>query len=130
MNKVMMIGRTTKDIEFTNTNSGTAVARFTIAVDRKYPDQNGEKITDFFNCVSFGNLAETINKYVKKGHKISIVGELWINSYETEKGEKRYSTSICVGEIEFLEKKSNETQGASENPPELTEIEDDDSLPF
>mgnify|MGYP005814584307 CR=1 FL=1 len=129
MNKVFIIGRTTKDIDSSTSSSGTSIAKFTIAVDRKFPNQDGEKVTDFLNCVAFGKLAETIGKYVKKGHKISIEGELWTNTYENEKGEKRHSFSICVSEIEFLEKKSNEVQGGSNTQPELTEI-DDDSLPF
>ncbi len=130
MNKVIQIGRTTKDIDFSTNNNGTAVARFTIAVDRKYKNQDGEKETDFLNCVAFGNVAERINKYVKKGHKIGIEGEIRTGSYENEKGEKRYSFGIQVNEVEFLEKKNGDAQGSSDTPPELTEIEDDDSLPF
>lgn len=128
MNKVILIGRLTKDPDMTNSSNGNAITKFSIAVDRKFADKDGNKITDFFSCVSFGKKAETIYKYVKKGHKIYIEGELWNNNYENEKGEKKNFTNICVDTIEFLEKKSGDV--ATETPPELTEIEDDDSLPF
>lgn len=125
MNNVQFIGRLTQDPVLTN--KGTPRALFTIAVDRKFKNAEGEKITDFFSCVCFGKRAENIQKYVKKGHKIYISGELWNNNYETPQGEKRNFTNICVDEFEFLEKKAEDV--VTEAPPELTEI-DDDTLPF
>lgn len=126
MNKVYLIGRTTKSVDFKKASSGTLISNITLAVDRKYPDGDGNKITDFISLVCFGKTAELVNRYVQKGDKIAIVGELWTNTYENEKGEKKHSTSICVESIEFLEKKRETIENTQ---PELTEI-DDASLPF
>lgn len=125
MNKVIHTGRLTKDPEITQ--NGATRVKFSMAVDRKHKDKDGNRITDFFDYVCFGSPAENLYKFVKKGHKLSIVGELWNNNYTNEKGEKKNFTNICVNEFEFLEKKSSEV--VTDTPPELTEI-DDDSLPF
>lgn len=109
MNKVMLVGRTTKDIElrYTTGQSRTAVAKFTLAVDRIGKDKGA----DFISCVAFGKTAEAMDKYVKKGHRIGIAGRIQTGSYEKD-GIKIYTTDVVVSEMEFLQPKSeSEPQG-------------------
>lgn len=123
MNNVTLIGRLTKDVETTQVN-GLLLAKFTLAVDRKFKDKDGNKITDFFNCNAWRGLAEIIDKYCRKGSKVYISGELQNRCWENEKGEKQYFTDIAVNDCEFLDSKP-----AEEKQVELSPI-DDDSLPF
>lgn len=102
MNKCIIIGRLTKDIDVRSSQSGTSVAKFTVAVDRR----TKEKETDFINCTAFGKTAEVLQKYVRKGHRIGIVGHIQTGSYEKD-GHKVYTTDVIVDEIEFLEKKED-----------------------
>ena len=99
MNKVLLMGRLTRDAEMFGQK--TKVARFTLAVDRTY----GEDETDFFNCVSFGKQAEFVEKYLKKGTKILLTGRLQNNRYEDKRGKKVTSTQIITEDIEFCESK-------------------------
>ena len=99
MNKVILMGRLTRDAETFGQKS--KVARFTLSVDRSY----GEDETDFFNCVSFGKQAEFVEKYLKKGTKILLSGRLQNNSYEDKQGNKVTATQIITEEIEFAESK-------------------------
>ena len=99
MNKVILMGRLTRDAEIFGQK--TKVARFCLAVDRTY----GEDETDFFNCVSFGKQAEFVEKYLKKGTKILITGRLQNNSYEDKQGNKVTATQIITEDIEFCESK-------------------------
>ena len=123
MNRVEIIGRLVRDVETTQLK-GYLLSKFTIAVDRRYKDENGDKITDFFNCSCWRNLAENIDKYCHKGSKVYIAGELQNRCWENEKGKKQYFTEILVNECEFLDGKQKE-----DTPEGLTPI-DDDSLPF
>lgn len=102
MNRTILIGRLTKDIDVRSSQSGTSVAKFTVAVDRR----TKEKETDFINCTAFGKTAEVLQKYVRKGHRIGIVGHIQTGSYEKD-GHKVYTTDVIVDEIEFLEKKDD-----------------------
>jgi len=122
MNNVQLIGRLTKDTELTTTQNGISIVKFSLAVDRKYKDANGDKITDFFNCSAFRGLAENINKYCRKGSKVYLSGELQNRLWQKENGEKQYFTEIAVSECEFLD---NKPQGQE---IELIPVEDD--LPF
>ena len=99
MNKIILMGRLTMEPEMFGQKS--KVARFTLAVDRSY----GEDETDFFNCVSFGKQAEFVEKYLKKGTKILLTGRLQNNSYEDKQGNKVTSTQIITEEVEFCESK-------------------------
>lgn len=112
MNKCIIIGRMTKDAEIYTTSGGIRLTRFSIAVTRDYADSNGDKQTDFFNCTAWRGLAEAIVKYVRKGDRIAIVGELQNRSYEDKAGVKRTVTEILVQEAEFLGNKQ-----ASEDKP-------------
>lgn len=127
MNKAFLIGNLTKDPEMTTTTNGTNVTRFTIAVSRKYENANGERETDFINCVAWRGLAENIYKYLKKGKKCCVVGAIQTRSYEAEDGSKRYVTEINCEDCEFLSPIEKTEENNSE--PALAPI-DDDGLPF
>lgn len=132
MNKVIEIGNLTKDPELTTTNSGVSVCRFTIAVQRRFENADGEKESDFFNCVAWRGIGENISKYCKKGNKIGVIGELQNRSYDAQDGTKRYITEIIVNECEFLQTKNSNSSNTSNTTqatqPELEPISDD-SLP-
>ena len=117
MNKVIMMGRLTREPEISSSASGTTFARFSIAVDRKFKKE-GEPDADFFNCTSFGKQAEFVEKYLKKGTKIVVSGRLQNNNYTNKDGQKVYDVRIMVEEIEFAESKSNEgTSTSAEKKP-------------
>lgn len=122
MNKVILIGHMTKDIEMTNLTSGKNVGRFGIAVNRKY-EQNGQKVTDFINIVVWEKLADNIAKFCKKGSKIAVVGEIQTRTYESN-GEKKFAFEVVANEVEFLSTK-NEDDGKVELKPIA-----DDECPF
>lgn len=105
MNKVFMIGNLTRDPELTETSGGISVCRFSIAVNRSYTGGNGERQTDFFNCVAWRGLADTVAKYMHKGDKVAISGSIELRNYEDSKGVKKTSVDIVVGDIEFLTQK-------------------------
>lgn len=106
MNKVMLIGRITKNIELKSTPNGKEVADFSIAVKRNYKNQNGEYEADFINCISFGKTAELLSKYTKKGDQIAVEGRINTRNYENKEGKKVYITEILVENIMFLETKN------------------------
>ena len=108
MNKAFIIGRNTKDIELRQTTSGTSAVEFSIAVKRSFKNANGEYEADFFNCVAFSKLAETISRYVKKGDQVAIEGRLQTRSYTNKEGRKINVTEIIVENVEFLQPKKDE----------------------
>lgn len=130
MNKVFLIGNLAKDVELNTTNSGKSVAKFTLATQRRFTNADGERETDFHNIVVWGNSAENCNKFLKKGSKASVIGDIRYRSYEAQDGTKRNVTEIFADEVEFLNTKKNDSDSKeTEANPELTPI-DDDSLPF
>ncbi len=114
MNKVIMIGRLTRDPEVSSSASGTAFARFSIAVDRRFK-REGEPDADFFNCTSFGKQAEFVERYLKKGTKVVVSGRIQNDNYTNKEGQKVYSVRIMVEEIEFAESKNASSDGGSYN---------------
>lgn len=106
MNKVILIGRLTRDPEVRYTDSGTSIARFTLATDRKFK-REGEPDADFISCVSFGKSAEFAEKYFKQGTKIAITGRIQTGSYTNKDGQKVYTTDVVIEEQEFAESKSS-----------------------
>jgi single-strand DNA-binding protein len=125
------MGRLTKDPEIRYTNSAKTVGSFSIAVDRRFKSE-GQPDADFFTCVTFGKQAEFVEKYLKKGTKILLGGQLQNNNYEKD-GVKHYSIQILVDEIEFAEsKKSQQTETASGSSEDFMAIPEDagDDLPF
>ncbi len=112
MNKVIMMGRLTRDpeVRYGGANN-TAVARYSIAVDRRFK-RDGEPDADFFNCVSFGKQGEFVEKYLRKGTKVVLEGELRNNNYTNKEGQKVYSIEINVNSVEFAESKNASSSAA------------------
>ena len=104
MNLVILMGRICKDPDITSSQSGTTIARYSIAVDRRFKKE-GEPTADFFTCVSFGKQAEFVDRYLKKGTKIVVTGELQNNNYTNKDGQKVYDTRILTNNVEFAESK-------------------------
>ena len=109
MNHIILMGRLVKDPDVSYANSGTTIGRFTIAVDRRFK-REGQPEADFFNCTTFGKQAEFVEKYLKKGTKILLSGELQNNNYTDKDGVAHYSVSVIVNEIEFAESKRAQTE--------------------
>ncbi|MDI6619119.1 MAG: single-stranded DNA-binding protein [Clostridiales bacterium] len=106
MNKVVLIGRLTRDPELKFTaGSGVAVTTFTLAVDRNFKNKEGQREADFINCVSYNKLAETMANYLKKGRLIAVSGRIETRTFEGNDGQKRYYTDVVVDDFQFLEKK-------------------------
>ena len=127
MNKVFLIGNLSKDPELRTTNSGTSVCTFSIAVNRR-KDKDGNSTADFFSIVAWRQLAELCSKYLAKGRKVAVVGELQTRSYESKDGTKRHVTEIVANEIEFLTPKGESKEQAN-FAEGFTEIDGSD-LPF
>lgn len=114
MNKVVLIGRLTRDPETRISNGGnaTATARFSLAVNRKFKNAEGNYDADFINCVAFGKTAEFIEKYFTKGSAMAIVGRIQTGSYTNKDGVKVYTTDVVVDEVEFA---GGKNEGGSDN---------------
>lgn len=106
MNKVMLVGRLTKDVELKLTPNQTQFCGFTVAVDRKFKDANGQRQADFISCLAWKQTAVFIQKYFKKGSRIGLVGSIQTRSYEDQNGQKHFVTEVIVEEVEFVESKS------------------------
>ena len=134
LNKVFLMGRLTKNPELRRTQSGTPVASFSLAVDRDFKNQSGEKETDFFNCVAWNKTGEFVNSYLEKGKLATVVGTLQNRAWTDDNGNKRISTEVRVDNVYPSEwKKRDDTAGYqnAENPGGFTMMDDtDDDLPF
>lgn len=135
LNKTILMGRLTKDPELKTTQTGNAVCSFTIAVDRDRKDANGNRHTDFINCVAWLKKAEFITKYFVKGQMMVVVGSIQTRSYEDRNGNNRTATEIVVDEVSFAgERRENRDEEKPQyRPGALTDIEpdeDDGDLPF
>ncbi|MBE5738882.1 MAG: single-stranded DNA-binding protein [Clostridiales bacterium] len=132
MNKCILVGNLTKDPELTTTSNGVAMCRFSIAVSRRFANSDGERETDFFNIVVWRILGENCHKFLKKGSKVGIVGNLQSRSYDAADGTKRYVTDIVAEEVEFLSTKQSDDQPKSSSGDEVAKLQpiDDDGLPF
>ena len=113
MNKVFLIGHLVKDPELRYTSSNIPVASFTLAINRKFTNQNGEKETDFINIVAWKKQAENIHKYCFKESRVSIEGRIQIRNYEDQNGQKRYVSEVALENIEFLSTKKEEIREKS-----------------
>lgn len=121
MNKVILMGRLTRDpdVRYTTGENPLAIARYTLAVDRRFY-KDGEATADFISCVVFGRAAEFAEKYFRQGLKITISGRIQTGSYTNREGQKVYTTEIVVEEQEFAECKSSGDNGAAYYPPKQT----------
>ena len=108
MNKAILMGRLTRDpeVRYSQSDSSMAIARFSLAVDRRYKKQGDETTADFFNCTAFGKQGEFVEKYLKQGTKIVVTGRIQNDNYTNKEGQKVYSVQIMVEEIEFAESKA------------------------
>ena len=122
MNKVILMGRLTRDpeIRYSSGNEPTAIARYTLAVDRRYKRQGDDQTADFINCVVFGRGAEFAENYLHQGTKIVAVGRIQTGSYTNKDGHKVYTTEVIVEDQEFAESKAAAAQngnGGQSAPP-------------
>ena len=123
LNKVILIGRTTRDVDFRRTSSGTAVANFTLAIDNRYVLRDGKPTTDFINCVAWDKTAEIMDRYVKKGTLISVEGRIQTRDYENKDGNKVYVTEVVCTNMIMLGSKS--TSGYQEDTTSMGYQRDD-----
>lgn len=141
MNKVILMGRLTRDpeVRYSQGAEPMAVARYTLAVDRRgRRDENGQN-ADFISCVAFARNAEFAEKYFRKGTKIVITGRIQTGSYNDREGRKVYTTDVVIEDQEFAESKSSQNGGNTQAPPEQSDAGDgfmnipdgiDEELPF
>lgn len=130
LNNAVIMGRLTSDPELRSTQSGVAVTRFTVAVDRGYVKQGEERKADFINVVAWRNTAEFVTKYFSKGSMIAVQGAIQTGTYEKD-GIKRATFEIVADNVSFCGSKENRTGGQVEpNSFDPMEIDDDDDLPF
>ena len=136
MNKVSLIGNLTRDPELSETSSGVAYCRFSIAVNRNFTNAEGNRDADFFNITVWRGQAENCGRFLKKGSKIALVGSLQNRSYEDKDGVKRTVTDIVASEVEFLstgsrgEDEMDEVRPVKKERLSLQEVDNDNDLPF
>ncbi len=146
MNKVILMGRLTRDpeVRYSQGENASAVARYTLAVDRRFKREGDQQTADFISCVAFGRAAEFAEKYLRQGIKIAVTGRIQTGSYTNRDGVKVYTTDVIVEEQEFAESKaasnsSNSSYQASPAPAPSADIGDgfmnipdgiDEELPF
>lgn len=129
MNKWCGVGRLTKDVELKTTSNQTAYCNFTLAVDRRYKDANGERQTDFINCVAWRQTAEFIYKYFHKGSRIGVTGSIQTRSYEKD-GQKVFVTEVLVEEAEFVESQTKTESAPAPQAEPTPAPEPSGNLPF
>ncbi|MDL2225776.1 single-stranded DNA-binding protein [Eubacteriales bacterium OttesenSCG-928-M02] len=143
MNKAILIGNITRDPDLRMTGNGISVCSFTVAVQRRYTNQQGERQADFIPVVCWRGLAENCGKYLRKGSKVGVLGAIQVRNYEANDGTRRYVTEIVADEVEFLDR-AGDRQNADPNSqftPQDTpspfsdsmgfgDAVDDDELPF
>ena len=116
MNKVVLVGRLTRDPEVKMTSSQVQFVNFTIAVDRRFKDSNGQRQADFINCVAWRQTATFISSYFHKGSRIGVVGSLQSRSYDGNDGQKKFVTEVIVDEAEFVESSSTNGRAPQDAP--------------
>lgn len=135
MNHIVLIGRTTREVELRYTPNGVAVANFDLAVDRPVKNAQGEKETDFIRIVAWQKTAENCANYLKKGRLVAVEGRLQIRAYETQDGQKRRVAEVVANFVQFLER-ANQESGQNQPSTPASGGGDDlggidlDSLPF
>lgn len=128
MNKVVLIGRLTKNPEIRYTSNNVACCTFTLAVSRDYTNQEGQREADFINIQVWKNQAENCSKYLTKGSLIGLLGRIQTRSYDNEKGEKRYVTEIVADKITFLDTKKDGQQSGQVSGPQ-SDTQSDTQVP-
>ena len=131
MNKIFLIGNVVNDPGLQSTPSGVTVCTFSVAVDRKFKDANGEKVTDFFRIQAWRQLGEVCGKHVKKGMKVGAIGELKARTYEAKDGTTRLSLDVTADEVDFMRyvDEKDKPKAKPADPNTFQDISSDD-LPF
>ncbi len=135
MNKIILLGRLTKDPEYKTMPSGAGVTNFTVAVNRNFKNKEGNYDADFLPCVAYRNTAEFINKYFKKGSLICLEGRVQVRNYDAQDGSKRYVTEVIVQNVEFVGGKNDSSDKTNDYYPdiideEINEVDVSNSDPF
>ena len=141
LNKVILMGRFTRDPELRSTPQGISTCAFSIAVDRNFVRQGEERKADFINCVAWRQTAEFISKYFKKGSMVALEGSIQTRSWDDQDGKKRYATDVVVNQVYFAESKrdSQSSMGMDDSfaasdfgslPEPISPMGTDDDLPF
>ena len=131
INKTILVGRTTKDLELKHSSNDKPFMKFTLAVNRTF----GEKETDFIQCIVFGKQAENMAKFVSKGNLIGIEGRIQTGSYDDKEGKRVYTTDVVCDNVQYLETKEKEpfvpnySQGAKDNAQSKIDVTEEE-LPF
>ncbi|TPE21327.1 single-stranded DNA-binding protein [Clostridium perfringens] len=129
MNRVVLVGRLTKDPELRFTaNKGTAVTRFTLAVNRDYKKEDGTQEADFINCIAYSKRAEVIAQYLTKGKRFSIAGSIRTGSYDAQDGTRRYTTYVVVDGFDFIDSSDSKVNNDNFND-DMIPVDDGD-IPF
>lgn len=115
INRVVMVGRLTKDPEYRTTQSGVSVTTFTLAVNRTFTNAQGERESDFINCVTFRKQAENVNNYLNKGSLAGVDGRVQSRTYENDEGKSVFITEVVAESVQFLDTKNNNQQSYSQN---------------
>lgn len=138
MNSVALVGRLARDPEVKYANEGSTIARFSVAVDRRYKKEGEQQTADFINCIAFAKTAEFIEKWFHKGDRIGLNGHIQTGSYKNKDGNTVYTTDVVVDNVEFVESKQKGEQKPAEKPAQNTNSNNfmnvpdtlEDSLPF
>ncbi|SEB27696.1 single-stranded DNA-binding protein [Paenibacillus sp. 276b] len=142
LNRVILIGRLTRDPELRYTPAGVAVTQFTLAVDRPFTSQGGEKEADFIPVVTWRQLAETVANYCRKGRLVAVEGRIQVRNYENNEGKRVYVTEVIADNVRFLESQNKDNNKSNSNSNRNSNNQDpfsdsgkpidisDDDLPF
>ena len=137
LNRIVLMGRLTRDPELRRTQSGTAVVSFSIACDRDYAAQGAERETDFIDIVAWRGTAEFVNKYFRKGKRVALTGSIQVRKWKDKEGNDRKTVEVVADSVEFADGKDQGAgsyaadQMAAAADQQFTEVEDDDGeLPF
>ncbi|HEP1411792.1 TPA: single-stranded DNA-binding protein [Streptococcus pyogenes] len=125
INNIVLVGRMTKDVELRYTASQVAVATFTLAVNRRFKEQNGEREADFINCVIWRQSAENLANWAKKGALIGVTGRIQTRNYENQQGQRVYVTEVVAESFQMLESRNSQQQSGQDNSSQ-----NDNSQPF
>lgn len=128
MNKVFLIGRLTRDPELRYTSSNLPVATFSLAVNRNFTSQSGERETDFINIVVWRKQAENIKNYLTQGSQVAVDGRIQTRTYDGEDGKKRYITEVIADNVQFLDTKSSR-ENANASTSDVTPSDFSDNMP-
>lgn len=135
MNKIILVGRLSKDPELRVTQSGVSVCSFSVACDRRFVKEGEERKADFINCIAWRQTGEFVSKYFAKGHRIALEGSLQTRDYTDSEGKKRYITEVIVDSVEFCQSKTENATGGNFASNTEADVDgfmpiDDEDLPF